>query len=83
MVHSAYDLIAIFANLVPVTHRGGSCACPGVASRVVVLEFLLGRPYASSRVWLTGDRELYNSRHGGVPLARVPMVLGMALQFPG
>jgi hypothetical protein len=50
---------------------------------VVVLEFLLGRPYASSRVWLTGDRELYNSRHGGVPLARVPMVLGMALQFPG
>jgi hypothetical protein len=82
MVHSACDLIAVLANLVPITRRGGSCACPGVASRVVVLEFLLGRrPYASLRVWLTGDRELYSGRHGGVPSARVPMVLEMAMQF--
>jgi hypothetical protein len=73
----------VLANLVPGTRRGGFCACSGVASRVVVLEFLLGRrPYASSRVRLTGDRELHNDRHGGVPPAWVLTVLGMALQCP-
>jgi hypothetical protein len=78
-VHNARDLKVVLANFVPGTCRGGSYVSR-VASRVVVLEFLLGRrPYASSRVWLTGDRELYNGRCGGVPSSRVPMVLGMAL----
>jgi hypothetical protein len=84
MAHSTHDLTAVLANLDPGMCRGGSCACLGVASRVVVLEFLLGRrPYASSRIRLTGDRELYNGRRGGVPSTRVPTVLEMALQCPG
>jgi hypothetical protein len=84
MGHNTCDLMAVLANLGPGMVRGGSCACPGASSRVVVLEFLLGRrPYASSRVRLTGDREMYSGRRGGVPSARVPMVLGMDLQCPG
>jgi hypothetical protein len=55
MAHSTCHLMAVLANLGPGVRRGGSCACPGVASRVVVLESLLGHgPYASSRVRLTG-----------------------------
>jgi hypothetical protein len=84
MAHSTCDLMVVLENLVPGTRRGASCACPAVASRVAVLEFLLGRrPYASSRVRLMGDWELYSGRRGSVPSARVPMVLGMALQCPG
>jgi hypothetical protein len=55
MAHSTCDLMVVLANLGLGRHCGGSCACPGAASRVVVLESLLGRrPYASSRVCLTG-----------------------------
>jgi hypothetical protein len=80
MTHSACGLMTVLAKLVPGTRRGGS----GAALRVVVLEFLLGRcPYASSRVWLMVDWELYSARCGGVPSTRVPMLLGMALQCPG
>jgi hypothetical protein len=80
MVHNTSDLMDVLANLVPGTRRGSSCACPGAASRVAALGFLLGhRPYTSSRVRLTGDRELYNGRRGGVLSAQVPTVSGMIL----
>jgi hypothetical protein len=47
--------MVVLANLDLGTRRGGFCACPGAASRVVVLVFLPGRrPYTSSRVRLTG-----------------------------
>jgi hypothetical protein len=76
--------MAFLANLGPCIHRGGSCACPGVVSRVVVRVLMPGhRLYTSSRIQLTGDLELYNDRRGGVPSARALTVLGMALQFPG
>jgi hypothetical protein len=77
MAHSAGDLMAVLTNLGPDVRRGDSCACPGAALRLVALEFLLGhRPYTSSSVWLTGDRELYNGRRGGVPSARFPWCWG-------
>jgi hypothetical protein len=67
MAHSAGDLMAVLANLGRGVHRGGSCASPGAVSRVIVLEFLLGhRPFASSRVWLTGVLGLHSGRRGGV-----------------
>jgi hypothetical protein len=76
--------MAVLVNLGPGMRRGGSYACPGVASRVVVLEFLLGRcPYASSRVLLTKVPKLHSSRRGSVPSAWVPTTLEMALQYPG
>jgi hypothetical protein len=76
--------MAVLPNLVPGTRRGGSCACPGAASRVAALGFLLGRRlYASSRVRLTGDRELYSGWRGGVLSARVPTVSGVVLQCLG
>jgi hypothetical protein len=84
MAHSAGDLMAILANLGPSVCPGGSCTCPGATSRVVTLEFLLGRrSYASSKVWLTGVPELHSGRCGGVPSAWVPTGLGVALQYPG
>jgi hypothetical protein len=84
MVHSSCDLMVVLANLSLGTPRGGSCACLGVASRVVVLVFLHGhRSYTSSRVRLTRDLELYSGRCGGVPSALVFTVLGMAPQCPG
>jgi hypothetical protein len=68
MAHNTCDLMVVLVNLGPGVRRGGSCACPGVASRVAVLESLLGRrPSASSRVRLMEDQELYSSRSGGVP----------------
>jgi hypothetical protein len=46
-----------------------------------VLVFLPGRrPYASSRVRLTGDPELHSGRRGGVPSTQALAVLGMAPQ---
>jgi hypothetical protein len=36
-VRSVGELTAVLANLVPGRRRGGSCARPGVASRVVAL----------------------------------------------
>jgi hypothetical protein len=81
MAHSACDSMVVMADLVPGMRRGGSCACPGAASRVSALGFLSDRrPYTSSRVWLMGDRNLHNGRHGDIPSAWVPTVLGMALQ---
>jgi hypothetical protein len=38
------------------------------------------RPYADSRVRLTGGRKVHNSRHGGVLSSRTPTASGMALQ---
>jgi hypothetical protein len=75
MAHSASDLTVVLVDLDANVHRASSCACPGAASRVIVLDFLLDRrPYTSSRVWLMGDRKLHSGRRGNVPL-------GMALQF--
>jgi hypothetical protein len=84
MAHSAGDSTAVLTNLVPGRRRGGSCACPGAASRVVVPKSLSDRrPYTNSRVWLTGDQKLHSGRHGDVPSTWVPTMLGMTLQCPG
>jgi hypothetical protein len=56
MVHNVVQLTVVLTNLASGGRRGGSCACPGVALRVVALELLLGRrPYADSRARLTED----------------------------
>jgi hypothetical protein len=84
MAHCAGDSMAVPTNLVPGRCRDNSCACPGVASRVVAPESLSERrPYTNSRVWLMGDRKLHSGRHGDVPSAWVPKVLGMTLQCSG
>jgi hypothetical protein len=41
------------------------------------------RPYADSRVQLTGGRKAHNSRRGGVLSPRTPTASGMALQYLG
>jgi hypothetical protein len=41
------------------------------------------RPYADSRVQLTGSRRAHSSCHGGVLSPRTPTTSGMALQCPG
>jgi hypothetical protein len=38
MAHSAIELMVVLTNLAPVGHRGESCTCLGVASRVDVWE---------------------------------------------
>jgi hypothetical protein len=61
MAHGSYDLMGVLASLNLGRHHGGSCACPGMALRVVVLVFLPGHClYISSRVRLTGGPELYS-----------------------
>jgi hypothetical protein len=84
MVHSVVELTVVLTNLSSGGRRGGSCACPGVASRVVALELLLGRhPYADSRARLTEDQGLHNGGCGDVPSTWVPTVMGMTLQCLG
>jgi hypothetical protein len=84
MAYSADDSMSVLVNLTPGMRRGGSCAFPGMASRVVALESLFDRhPYTNSRVWLTGDRKLHSGRRGGVPSTSIPAVLGMTLRCPG
>jgi hypothetical protein len=41
------------------------------------------RPYADSRVQLTGGRKVHSSRRGGVLSPCTPTASGMALQCPG
>jgi hypothetical protein len=41
------------------------------------------RSYTGSRVWLTGDLRLHSGLCGGIPSARVPIVLEMSPQCPG
>jgi hypothetical protein len=84
MVHSAGDLTTALANLAPGGRRGGSCARPGAASRVVAPESLFEhRPYTNSRAWLMGDQKLHSGKRGDVPSAWVPTVPGTTLQCPG
>jgi hypothetical protein len=84
MTHSVMELAVVLGNLASGGRRGGSCACPGAASRVVALEFLLGRhPYADSRARLTEDRRPHRGGRGDVPSIQVPTVLGMTLQCLG
>jgi hypothetical protein len=84
LAHDTCDLMVVLENLGPCTRRGGSCACLGAVSRVVVSVLMPGRcSYTSSRVRLTGDLELYSGRRGGVLSARALTVLGMASQCPG
>jgi hypothetical protein len=78
LAHGTCDLMAVLVNLGPCTRRGGSYACPGAISRVVVPVLMPGRhPYTGSRVRLTRDLELYSCRRGGVLSARALTVLGM------
>jgi hypothetical protein len=80
MAHSVMELTVVLANLVSGERRGGSCACPGVVSRVVALELLLGRrSYADSRGRLREERRPHNGGRGDVPSTWVPTVLGMTL----
>jgi hypothetical protein len=76
MAHSTCDLMAVLANFGLGRRRGGSYACPGAASRVVVLVVPGRRPYTRSRVRLTEDLELYSGRRGGVPSAQALTVVG-------
>jgi hypothetical protein len=69
-VHIVGDLAAVPANLAPGRCRGGSCACPGTASRVVALELLSDqRPYTNSRAWLMGNQKLHIGRRSDIPSA--------------
>jgi hypothetical protein len=80
MARSVVELTVAPTNLASGGRRGGSCAHPGAASCVVVLEFLLGRyPYVDSRARLTGGRRSHSGGHGNVPSSWVPTVLGMTL----
>jgi hypothetical protein len=66
--HSVVELTVVLANLASGGRRGGSCARPGEASRVVASEFLLGRrSYADSRARLTEDRRPHRGGRGDVP----------------
>jgi hypothetical protein len=82
MVYSVVELMAVPANLIPTGCRGESCSCPGAASRVAVWGLLI-RPYAGSRVRLTGGRKVHSSRRGGVLSSRTPTASVMMLQCPG
>jgi hypothetical protein len=84
MVYIVMDLTAVMENLASGRRRGGSCARPGAASRVVALESSFDRcPYANSRAWLTEDWRLDNGGRGDVMSTWVPTVLGMTLQCLG
>jgi hypothetical protein len=80
MAHNVVELTIVPANLASGWHRGGSYARPRSASRVVVMELLLGRhPYVDSGVQLTGGRRSHSGGSGNVPSSWVPTVLGMTL----
>jgi hypothetical protein len=84
MAYIVVESTIVLANLASGGRHGGSCACPGAASRVVALELLFGRrPYANSRAWLTEARGLYSGGRGDVSSIWVPTVLGMPRQCPG
>jgi hypothetical protein len=79
VAYNAVELIVFLTNLASGGRRGGSCTRPGVASRVVVPELLLGRrPYADSRVRLMEAWRPHRGRRGDG--AAVP---GMAAQWWG
>jgi hypothetical protein len=84
MVYSVVELMAVLAISFP----------PGVAVSPVPTQgrlrgrlsgdFLFGRrPYADSRVRLTGGRRAHSGRRGSVLSSRIPTVSGMVLQCPG
>jgi hypothetical protein len=84
MAYSVMELTTVLVNLASSRRRGGSCARPGAASRVVALELLFDRRlYANLRAWLTEDRRLRSGGRGDVLSTWVPTVRGMALQCPG
>jgi hypothetical protein len=84
MAHSVVELMVVMANLASGGCRGESYARPGTASRVAVLELLLGRhPYTGSRTRLTEDWRLHSGRRGDVLSIWVSIVLGMTLQCSG
>jgi hypothetical protein len=84
MVYNVMELTTVMANLTSSGRRGGSCACPGAASRGVASEYSFDyRSYTSSRAWLTEDRKLHSSRRGDVLSTRVPTAFGMTLQCLG
>jgi hypothetical protein len=84
VAHSVVELTVVLVNLASGGCRGGSCARPGAASRVVELELLLGRrPYADSRARLTKDRRPHSGERDDVPSTWVPIVLRMTLQCLG
>jgi hypothetical protein len=84
MVHSIVELMAVLANSVPAGRRGESYSRPGVASRGLCGDFSFGRrPYADSRVRLTGGRKVHSSRRGSVLSSWAPTGLGMAQQCLG
>jgi hypothetical protein len=70
MAHSVAELVIVLGNLTAGGHRGGSCACPGVASRVVVCELLV---WSSSvcrfEGWADGRPEAAQSRTWRCPVA--------------
>jgi hypothetical protein len=51
LARSTCDLMAVLTNLCPCMCRGGSCACSGAVSRVVVLVLT---PWSSSVLRLEG-----------------------------
>jgi hypothetical protein len=69
MAHSVMDLMVVLTNLAPVGVRGNSP--------------FGRRPYADSRVQLTGGRRTHNNERGDVLLSWAPIVPGMELQWQG
>jgi hypothetical protein len=67
MAYSVVELTTFLANLSFARRRGGSCACPGAASRVVASESSFDhRLQVNSRAWLTEDRKLHSNGRGDV-----------------
>jgi hypothetical protein len=65
MAHNVVELIAAPVNHASCGRHGGSRARPGAASRIVVLELLLGRhPYVDSGARLTGARRSHSGERG-------------------
>jgi hypothetical protein len=83
MVYNAVEWMAVLANLAPVGRHGKSCSPQEWLRGRLSGDFPFGRrPYADSRVRLTGGRKVHNNGHGDVLSSRVPTTSGMVLQCP-
>jgi hypothetical protein len=84
LAYSARDVMVVLANRNSHRRHGGSCACMGTVSRVVLPMSASGHhPCAGSRVWLMGELWLHRSWRGDVPSEQGFTAPGMAPQCWG